>query len=60
MPRPRRRWTLRSSASTGSPRTAGTSTYGAYADVHGETLPARLTLERDAVRVRLVVDDWQL
>jgi outer membrane lipoprotein LolB len=34
--------------------------YGAYADVHGQTLPARLTLEREAVRVRLVVDDWQL
>jgi outer membrane lipoprotein LolB len=34
--------------------------YGAYVDVHGQTLPARLTLEREAVRVRLVVDDWQL
>jgi outer membrane lipoprotein LolB len=34
-------------------------TYGAYVDAHGQTLPARLTLERDAVRVRLVVDDWQ-
>ena len=35
-------------------------TYGAYVDAHGQTLPARLTLEREAVRVRLVVDDWQL
>jgi outer membrane lipoprotein LolB len=34
--------------------------YGAYVDAHGQVLPARLTLERDAVRVRLVVDDWQL
>lgn len=34
--------------------------YGAYVDAHGEVLPARLTLEREAVRVRLVVDDWQL
>jgi outer membrane lipoprotein LolB len=34
--------------------------YTAYGDVHGQTLPTRLTLERDAVRVRLVVDDWQL
>ena len=25
----------------------------------GETLPARMTLQRDAVRVRLLVDDWQ-
>ncbi len=34
--------------------------YGAYADAHGQTLPARITLERETVRVRLVVDDWQL
>jgi outer membrane lipoprotein LolB len=34
--------------------------YDAYVDAHGQTLPARLTLEREAVRVRLVVDDWQL
>jgi outer membrane lipoprotein LolB len=34
--------------------------YGGYVDAHGQTLPARLTLEREAVRVRLVVDDWQL
>jgi outer membrane lipoprotein LolB len=34
--------------------------YAAYVDAHGQTLPARLTLERDAVRVRLVIDDWQL
>ena len=26
----------------------------------GESLPARLTLQRDAVRVRLLVDDWRL
>jgi chorismate-pyruvate lyase len=24
------------------------------------SLPARLTLQRDAVRVRLLVDDWRL
>ena len=35
-------------------------TYGTYVDAHGQVLPARLTLEREAVRVRLVVDDWQL
>ncbi len=34
--------------------------YGAYVATSGETLPARLTLERDAVRVRLLVEDWQL
>ena len=34
--------------------------YGGYVDAHGQTLPARLTLERETVRVRLVVDDWQL
>jgi outer membrane lipoprotein LolB len=35
-------------------------TYGGYVDAHAQTLPARVTLEREAVRVRLVVDDWQL
>jgi outer membrane biogenesis lipoprotein LolB len=25
----------------------------------GEALPARMTLQRDTVRVRLLVDDWQ-
>jgi outer membrane lipoprotein LolB len=34
--------------------------YGEYVAAAGETLPARLTLERDAVRVRLLVEDWQL
>ncbi|HEY2808131.1 MAG TPA: lipoprotein insertase outer membrane protein LolB [Steroidobacteraceae bacterium] len=34
--------------------------YDGYVDAHGQTLPARLTLEREAVRVRLIVDDWQL
>jgi len=34
--------------------------YTLYAAVGGESLPARLTLRRDAVRVRLLVDDWQL
>jgi outer membrane lipoprotein LolB len=33
--------------------------YNAYTSASGEPLPARLTLERDAVRVRLLVDDWQ-
>lgn len=35
-------------------------TYGAYVAAGAETLPARLTLERDTVRVRLLVEDWQL
>ena len=34
--------------------------YGDYTTVNGETLPARLTLERDTVRVRLLVEDWRL
>lgn len=34
--------------------------YGTYTEVDGQALPARLTLEREQVRVRLVVDDWQL
>jgi outer membrane lipoprotein LolB len=33
--------------------------YQSYAFAAGEALPARLTLQRDAVRVRLLVDDWQ-
>jgi outer membrane lipoprotein LolB len=35
-------------------------TYGAYVAAGAETLPARLTLERDTVRLRLLVEDWQL
>jgi outer membrane lipoprotein LolB len=34
--------------------------YQTYTSANGEPLPARLTLRRDAVRVRLLVDDWQL
>jgi outer membrane lipoprotein LolB len=33
--------------------------YAGYASVAGEWLPARLTLERAGVRVKLLVDDWQ-
>jgi outer membrane lipoprotein LolB len=33
--------------------------YGGYMAVGGEWLPARVTLERDDVRVRLIVDHWQ-
>jgi outer membrane lipoprotein LolB len=33
--------------------------YAGYAAVGGEWLPARLTLERAGVRVKLLVDDWQ-
>jgi outer membrane lipoprotein LolB len=33
--------------------------YQSYGSMGGETLPARMTLQRDAVRVRLLVDDWQ-
>ena len=33
--------------------------YAAYASSGGESLPARLTLQRDKVRVRLLVDTWQ-
>jgi outer membrane lipoprotein LolB len=33
--------------------------YNAYTSANGEALPMRLTLERDAVRVRLLVDNWQ-
>jgi len=34
--------------------------YGSYVAVGAEALPQRLTLERDAVRMRLLVDNWQL
>lgn len=34
--------------------------YGSYTQVNGQALPVRLTMERESVRVRLVVDDWQL
>lgn len=34
-------------------------TYADYMSAGHETLPARLTLEREAVRVRLLVEDWQ-
>ncbi len=34
--------------------------YGLYVAVGAESLPARLTLKRDAVRVRLLVEDWEL
>jgi len=34
--------------------------YQSYVDAGGEALPARLTLQRDNVRVRLLVDNWQL
>lgn len=33
--------------------------YQSYTSAGGEALPARMTLQRDAVRVRLLVDDWQ-
>ena len=35
-------------------------TYAAYTNAAGEVLPSRLTLERESVRVRLFVEDWQL
>ena len=34
--------------------------YQSYESAGGEALPARLTLQRDAVRVRLLVDGWQI
>jgi len=34
-------------------------TYGDYMSAGNQTLPARLTLEREAVRVRLLVEDWR-
>jgi outer membrane lipoprotein LolB len=33
--------------------------YNDYASAGGQVLPARVTLQRDAVRVRLLVDTWQ-
>jgi outer membrane lipoprotein LolB len=32
--------------------------YGGYTTVRGEWLPARMTLQREGVRVRLIVDGW--
>jgi outer membrane lipoprotein LolB len=32
--------------------------YGAYTDVRGQALPSKVTLKRENVRVRLVVDGW--
>ncbi|MEJ1966040.1 MAG: lipoprotein insertase outer membrane protein LolB [Gammaproteobacteria bacterium] len=32
--------------------------YATYASVRGQSLPSRVTLTREGVRVRLVVDDW--
>jgi outer membrane lipoprotein LolB len=32
--------------------------YGAYTSVGGEWLPSRVTLQREGVRVRLIVDGW--
>jgi len=34
--------------------------YQSYASAGSEVLPARLTLQRDTVRVRLLVDGWQI
>lgn len=34
--------------------------YAAYTAVAGAPLPARVTLERDTVRVRVIIDAWQL
>jgi outer membrane lipoprotein LolB len=34
--------------------------YSSYDTASGESLPTRLSLQRDAVRVRLLVDAWQL
>jgi len=34
--------------------------FQSYVTASGESLPARLTMQRDAVRVRLLVDNWQL
>jgi outer membrane lipoprotein LolB len=33
--------------------------YQSYVDSSGGPLPSKLTLQRDAVRVRLLVDDWK-
>lgn len=32
--------------------------YGGYTDVRGQALPSKVTLKRENVRVRLVVDGW--
>ena len=32
--------------------------YGAYTSVGGEWLPSRVTLQREGVRIRLIVDGW--
>jgi outer membrane lipoprotein LolB len=32
--------------------------YGGYMSVAGEWLPAKLTLQREGVRVRVVIDGW--
>ena len=34
--------------------------YTDYTSAAGASLPARITLQREAVRVRLLVEDWQL
>ena len=34
--------------------------YNDYTSAAGETVPARITLQREAVRVRLLVEDWRL
>jgi outer membrane biogenesis lipoprotein LolB len=34
--------------------------YTAYTSVASQALPSRLTLQREAVRVRLLVDEWHL
>jgi outer membrane lipoprotein LolB len=34
--------------------------YDEYTSASGQPLPARLTLQREAVRVRLLVEDWRL
>src|SRR5258708_1110195 len=44
----------------GPPQAGWHIDYSLYVAGGGESLPARLTLQRDAVRVRLLVDDWQL
>ncbi len=33
--------------------------YTGYAGTDGQALPVRLTLRREAVRVRMLVDEWQ-
>jgi outer membrane lipoprotein LolB len=36
-----------------------TITYSSYTAVRGEWLPARLSMQRDTVRLRVLVDEWQ-